>query len=153
MDDTFSGFVDEDRLKALRDKWKGKLVLKGVAGTSGTEMAIRLGLDGIIVSNHGGREADIGPSSIKSLQEIIKNYQNQITIMIDSGIRSGADIARTLAVGADFTFLGRSFMYGVAALGNQGGQQTFQVLFKELTQVLQQLGCKEVSELKSCLLN
>lgn len=153
MDQTFSGYLDEDRLKALRDKWKGKLVLKGVASTYDAEIAIKLGLDGIIVSNHGGRQADVGPSSIKSLQPIIEKYQDQITIMMDSGIRSGTDIARTLAVGAQFTFLGRSFMYGVSALGKKGGEQTIQILLRELKQVMHQLGAAHIDDLSKFIIH
>jgi L-lactate dehydrogenase (cytochrome) len=75
-----------------------------------------LGLDGIIVSNHGGRQLDAGQSSIKTLGPIVKKYQGKIKIMLDSGLRTGPDIARTLASGAEFTFLGRSFMYAVAEI-------------------------------------
>src|SRR6266516_4388802 len=108
--------------------WKGKLVLKGVASEEDTEMAIKLGLDGIIVSNHGGRQLDAGQSSIKSLEPIVKKYKGRIKIMMDSGIRSGPDIARSLASGAEFTFMGRTFMYGVAALGDKGGDNIIAIL-------------------------
>jgi len=83
--------------------------------------AQQFGIDGIIVSNHGGRQLDAGQSSIHSLTRIVKDYGDKIKIMLDSGLRSGPDIARALASGAQFTFLGRSFMYGVAALGKEGG--------------------------------
>ena len=124
MNKTFSGKLNAERVKKIRDKWKGKLVLKGVASEEDTEKAIRWGLDGIILSNHGGRQLDVGPSSIRTLGPIAHKYKDQITIMMDSGIRTGPDIACTLAYGADFTFLGRSFMYGVAALGKRGGNHT-----------------------------
>lgn len=84
--------------------WKGKLVLKGVSNEADAEKAIRLGLDGIIVSNHGGRQLDAGESTIRPLVRIAKEYGNQIKVMMDSGIRSGPDIARTMASGAEFTF-------------------------------------------------
>jgi L-lactate dehydrogenase (cytochrome) len=113
MNKTFSGRVNEEKIAPIRDMWKGKLVLKGVASEEDTEMAIRLGFDGIIVSNHGGRQLDAGQSAIKSLQPIVKKYKHKIKIMMDSGIRSGPDVARTLASGADFTFMGRTFMYSV----------------------------------------
>ncbi len=120
MDQTFSGRLNEEKIKPIRDMWPGKLVLKGVASVEDAQRAIDLGLDGIIVSNHGGRQLDAGPSSISSLRSIANQCRNQITIMMDSGIRSGPDIARTLASGAKFTFLGRAFMYGTAALGSRG---------------------------------
>ena len=117
MDDTFSGRLNEEKIKPIRDMWKGKLVLKGVATEADTKEAIRLGFDGIIVSNHGGRQLDAGESTIKPLKSIAEKYGDQIEIMMDSGLRSGPDIARSIATGAKFTFMGRSFMYGTAALG------------------------------------
>jgi len=152
MDKTFDGRLDEDKIKILRDKWKGKLVLKGVASEEDTEKAIRLGLDGIIVSNHGGRQLDAGPSSIKALRNLASKYKDQITIMMDSGIRTGPDIARTLACGADFTFMGRSFMYGVGALGEKGGNHTISILKRQLQQVLEQLCCGSVDHLPDHLM-
>jgi L-lactate dehydrogenase (cytochrome) len=146
MNQTFSGRVNEEKISEIRDKWKGKLVLKGVASEQDTEMAIKLGLDGIIVSNHGGRQLDAGQSSIKSLDPIVQNYKGQIKIMMDSGLRSGPDIARTLASGAEFTFMGRSFMYGVAALGNEGGNHTISILKTQLQQVMEQVCCERVED-------
>ncbi|MEY4902608.1 MAG: hypothetical protein RLZZ292_423 [Bacteroidota bacterium] len=147
MNQTFSGRVNEEKIAAIRDRWKGKLVLKGVASIEDTELAIKLGLDGIIVSNHGGRQLDAGQSAIKSLSPIVENYQGKIKIMMDSGLRSGPDVARTLASGAEFAFLGRSFMYGVAALGNEGGNHTISLLKTELQQVMEQVCCERVGEL------
>ncbi len=120
MNQTFDGRLNEEKVAAIRDLWKGKLVLKGIVNEADTEKAVKLGVDGIIVSNHGGRQLDAGESSIHSLNRIVKEYSNKIKIMMDSGLRSGPDIARALASGAQFTFLGRSFMYGVAALGKEG---------------------------------
>ncbi len=144
MNDTFSGRLNEEKIKPIRDMWKGKLVLKGVANEVDAEKAIQLGLDGIIVSNHGGRQLDAGESTIKPLTRIAKKYGDKITVMMDSGIRSGPDIARTLSSGAKFTFMGRSFMYGVSALGNKGGDHTISLLKTELQQVMEQICCKEV---------
>ncbi|MCB4807969.1 alpha-hydroxy-acid oxidizing protein [Tamlana sp. 62-3] len=152
MDETFSGRLNEERIKPIRDMWKGKLVLKGVASMEDTEAAIRLGFDGIIVSNHGGRQLDAGESTIKPLERIVEKYSDQITIMMDSGIRTGPDIARTMASGAKFTFMGRSFMYGVGALGKQGGDHTIGLLKTELQQILEQLCCKQVSDLPKHLI-
>lgn len=151
MNSTFSGRMSEDRVKAIRDKWKGKLVLKGVASEEDTEAAIRMGVDGIIVSNHGGRQLNAGQSSIKPLQQISEKYKDQIKIMMDSGIRTGPDIASSLASGAEFTFLGRSFMYGVGALGKDGGSHTIELLKMELRQVMEQVCCERVSDLPNHL--
>jgi L-lactate dehydrogenase (cytochrome) len=151
MNQTFSGRMSEDRIKAIRDKWKGNLVLKGVASEEDAEKAIRLGVDGIIVSNHGGRQLNAGQSSIKSLANIAERYKGQVKIMMDSGIRTGPDIASSLAAGAEFAFLGRSFMYGVGALGKDGGNHTIELLKMELKQVMEQVCCERVSDLSNHL--
>ena len=152
MNQTFSGRLNEEKIKPIRDMWKGKLVLKGVANEADAEVAVRLGLDGIIVSNHGGRQLDAGESTIKPLVRIAKEYGDQIKVMMDSGLRSGPDIARTLASGAEFTFMGRSFMYGVAALGSQGGNHTISLLKTELQQVMEQICCENVNDFPNHLI-
>lgn len=146
MDQTFSGRLNEEVINPIRDKWKGKLVLKGVANQDDVEKALSLGLDGVIVSNHGGRQLDAGESSIQSSRPIIEKYKGRLEIMIDSGIRTGPDIARCLATGTDFTFLGRSFMYSVAALGSQGGDHMISMLKTQLQQVMEQVGCEHVAD-------
>lgn len=151
MDKTFSGRLNKEKISAIRDQWKGKLVLKGVASEADADMAVQLGLDGIIVSNHGGRQIDAGESAIHSLIPIEKKYKHKIKIMMDSGIRSGPDVARALASGAEFTFLGRSFMYGVAALGEAGGDHTIAILKTQLQQVMNQVGCESCNELVNYL--
>lgn len=152
MDQTFSGRLNEEKIKPIRDMWKGKLVLKGVASEADTEEAIRLGLDGIIVSNHGGRQLDAGESTIKPLKTIASTYGDKIEVMMDSGLRSGPDVARAMACGAKFTFMGRSFMYGTAALGKKGGDHTISILKTQLQQVMEQLCCERVTDLPQHLI-
>jgi L-lactate dehydrogenase (cytochrome) len=144
--------LNEEKIKPIRDMWKGKIVLKGVASHYDAEQAIRLGLDGIIVSNHGGRQLDAGESSIKPLKTIAEKYGDQIEVMMDSGIRSGVDVARALASGAKFTFMGRSFMYGVAALGKNGGNHTISLLKTELQQVMEQICCEKIEDFPNHLI-
>ena len=151
MDETFSGRLNEEKIKYLRDLWKGNLVIKGTESLHDVEKAYQLGLNGIIISNHGGRQVDVGQATIDSLKSIAPIYGNKIEIMMDSGIRGGADIARVLAHGANFTFLGRSFMYGVSALGTKGGNHTITMLKKQLTQVMEQLSCKQIYDLKNTI--
>ena len=146
MDITFSGRLNEEKIKKIRDNWKGKLVIKGVESIHDVEKAINIGLDGIIVSNHGGRQIDVGQSTIDSMNSIIPKYKNKIKIMMDSGIRGGADVARVMSCGADFCFLGRTFMYGVSALGKKGGTHTITMLKKQLTQIMEQFSCGEISD-------
>ncbi|TXD46786.1 alpha-hydroxy acid oxidase [Polaribacter sp. IC073] len=147
MDETFSGRLNTDRIAALRDQWKGKLVIKGVVSEEDTQKAIDLGVDGLIVSNHGGRQLDAGQSTIVPMTELAKKYKHQIKIMVDSGLRGGPDIARAMASGAEFTFMGRSFMYGVGALGKQGGDHTISLMKREFQQVMEQVCCEKVEDL------
>ena len=151
MNRTFDGRLNEERVKALRDRWKGKLVLKGVAHTADVEKAIAWGLDGIILSNHGGRQLDAGPSSVATLSHIAQTCGDRIKVMLDSGVRSGPDVARVLAQGAQFAFLGRTFMYGVGALGKRGGDHTMAMLKVQLQQVMEQVGCERVTDLPGYL--
>ena len=152
MDITFSGRLNEERIASIRSKWKGTLIIKGIVGEQDAEKAIRLGADGLIISNHGGRQLDAGQSSIVSMTDLAKKYKNKIKIMIDSGLQSGPDIARAMASGAEFTFMGRSFMYGVGALGNEGGNHTISLIKKELLQVMEQLCCEKTSDFKNHLI-
>ncbi|WP_179021773.1 alpha-hydroxy acid oxidase [Winogradskyella forsetii] len=152
MNDTFNGRLNEEKIKPIRDMWKGKIVLKGVANELDAEKAIRLGLDGIIVSNHGGRQLDAGEASIKPLARIAKKYGDQIVVMMDSGIRSGPDIARALASEAKFTFMGRSFMYGVSALGKKGGNHTMAILKTQLQQIMEQICCERIEDFPNYLI-
>ena len=151
MDETFDGRLNEEKIKPIRDQWKGKIVLKGVASERDIEKAISLGIDGVIISNHGGRQLDAGQSTIHALKNLKDEYQDKITIMMDSGLRNGPDVARTLAQGASFSFLGRSFMYGVGALGKRGAEHTINLIFTELRQVMEQIGCEKTIDLPKFL--
>ncbi len=153
MNQTFTGRLDVDKIKPIRDMWKGALVLKGIVNEEDVKKAIELGVDGIIVSNHGGRQIDSGESSIKPLKYLAEKFNHQIKVMIDSGLRSGPDIARCLASGASFTFMGRPFMYGVGALGNKGGEHTIGILKAQLQQVMEQLGCERIEDFPLYLIN
>ena len=147
MNRTFSGRLNPDKIRALRDRWKGKLVVKGVVTEEDAETALRLGADGFIVSNHGGRQLDAGQSTIEPLTHLAKKFGGRTTVMMDSGIRSGPDVACAMARGAQFTFMGRSFMYGVSALGQGGGDHTMIMLKRQLQQVMEQVGCERVTDL------
>lgn len=147
MNKTFSGKLSSEKVKAIRDQWKGKLVMKGVASMEDAREAVRLGIDGLMISNHGGRQLDQGQATIEVLPELLKEFKGKIPLLMDSGIRTGSDIANTLAAGADFTFLGRTFMYGVTALGKEGGNQVIEILLKQLQQIMEQLCCERVEDL------
>lgn len=151
MNQTFSGRISQDRLRTIRDKWKGNIVLKGVATPEDVETAVGFGIDGVIVSNHGGRQLDAGQSAIRSLAPIVEEFKGKIKIMMDSGIRTGPDIARTLASGAEFAFLGRTFMYSVGALGAEGGDHAITILKMQLQQVMDQVCCADSGSLPNHL--
>lgn len=151
MNRTFDGQLSIDRIAYIRSKWRGKLVLKGIVSPADVEKCIQLGVDGIIVSNHGGRQLDAGPSSAASLVCLEEQFGEKIKLMLDSGLRTGPDVARALAIGAKFTFLGRSFMYGVAALGTEGADHTITILKAQLHQVMRQLSCETIVDFPSFL--
>lgn len=148
MNRTFTGKVNVEKVKAIRDIWQGPLVLKGITTDEDMEAAIQVGADGVIVSNHGGRQIDAGESSIHSLIKLASNpvYKEKIKIMLDGGIRSGVDLGRAYAVGSEFNFMGRPFMYGVGALGDEGADHTITMFKAQLYQVMQQLTLENITQ-------
>lgn len=152
MNSTFSGRLTVDKIKSIRDYWKGRLVIKGIVNEEDAAKALEIGIDGFIASNHGGRQLDAGQSTIKPVTELAKRFGDQTTVMMDSGIRSGPDVAAALASGAKFTFMGRSFMYGVGALGKRGGDHAIVMLKRQLQQVMEQIGCERVEDFPAHLI-
>jgi isopentenyl diphosphate isomerase/L-lactate dehydrogenase-like FMN-dependent dehydrogenase len=151
MNKTVMGRVDIDGLKPIRDFWQGPLIIKGLINQEDVAAAISLGADAVVMSNHGARQLDVGESPVAPLQKAVVKYAKDIKIFMDSGLRSGTNIASALACGADFTFLGRPFVYGVGALGDKGGVHTINCLKMQLEQVMNQLGCATVSDLPQFL--
>ncbi|GHE40784.1 alpha-hydroxy acid oxidase [Sphingobacterium griseoflavum] len=154
MNKTFTGKVNIEKVKAIRDIWKGPLVLKGITTEEDMDASIALGVDGVIVSNHGGRQIDAGESSIQSLIHLAKKpaYNDKIKIMLDGGIRSGVDLGRAHAVGSAFNFMGRPFMYGVGALGDEGAEHTINLFKAQLYQLMQQLTLEKIDQFPGRLL-
>jgi (S)-mandelate dehydrogenase len=142
-----------DRVKEIRKLWDGPLVLKGIQYEQNAIDAVQLGVDGIVVSNHGGRQLDAAPTSVETLKGLPESVKSKMTIMIDSGIRTGMDVARARALGAEFAFSGRSFFYGVGALGARGANQVIEIFRDEITRTLQQLGCRSFDVLDSSWLS
>ena len=147
VNQAFGGSLSWDYLKSLREEWQGPILLKGVLHPSDVEKALKVGLDGVIVSNHGGRQFDGGPAAIEALPDIVNLAKGKMAILMDSGVRTGLDILKALALGADFVLLGRAFIYGVAALGKGGGDYVFEILKDELTNNMVQLGVEDLSAL------
>jgi L-lactate dehydrogenase (cytochrome) len=143
------GTFDWDTLARMRDAWPRALVVKGVLHPDDAERAISLGIDGILVSNHGGRQSEAAPPSIDMLPSIVQVVGQRATVLFDSGIRSGLDVARALALGARGTFCGRAFLYGLAALGSEGPDHVAQLLDEELRTAMAQNGAHTCTDLRN----
>ena len=134
-------------LRALRAAWEGSLVVKGVLNANDARDAVEAGADAVWVSNHGGRQFDGGPAPIHQLPQVRAALGPEVPVIYDSGVRSGLDVLRALALGADFTMLGRAFHYGIAAFGARGAAHVVDVLTRQIEADLGQLGCARLSEL------
>ena len=139
-------------MRFLRDQWQLPLLVKGTLHPADAEMAVRVGLDGVVVSNHGGRQLDGAMSPIEALPEIRAAADGKLKILADSGFRRGTDILKGLALGADFILLGRPMMYAVAAGGEEGVVHALSLLKSEVDSDLGLLGCPSVSGLNSSFL-
>lgn len=144
-----------DELKLLRDNWEGPLVLKGIQCAADAELAIDAGADGIVVSNHGGRQVDGGVSALWSLEQTMKSAKvkeaqaaGRFTVLFDSSIRNGSDIFKALALGAQAVLLGRPYMYGLALGGADGVQHVIKSILAELEITMGLSGYKSVSEIQ-----
>lgn len=139
-------------IDAVRKMVKGPLVLKGILDPDDAKLAIEHGADAIIVSNHGGRSMDYGPSSLEVLPEIAAAVNGRIPILFDSGIRRGTDIFKALALGANGVCLGRITRWGLGAFGAAGAQRVFEILQQELVQVAARCGCAKLSDINKTLI-
>lgn len=139
--------VTRERIELIRQLWDGPLVLKGVQYEPDMKAAIELGIDGVVISNHGGRQLDAAPSTMQSLQQLSSYASDSMTIMIDSGIRTGLDVVRAKALGAEMAFSGRSFFWGMGAMGKAGADQVMGIFEDEITRTLKQLGCASFKEM------
>ena len=135
-----------EELARLRDRWKKPFVVKGVMHPADAEKLVALGADGLIVSNHGGRHFDGAPASIDILPAIVSAVGSRATVMLDSGVRSGLDMVRALALGAKCTFAGRPYLYAVGALGEDGPRHVIDMFFDELKTEFQHVGIRSVAE-------
>ena len=131
----------------IREHWRGKLLVKGVLSAADAERAVALGADGIVVSNHGGRQLDYCVAPIEVLTEIKAAVGTRLAVLIDGGFRRGTDIVKALALGAEAVLLGRATLYGLIAGGEPGVERALAILTSELDRVLGQLGCNSVTEL------
>ncbi|NIZ14766.1 alpha-hydroxy acid oxidase [Phaeobacter sp. HF9A] len=143
----FDPSLDWDKIKKLKEMWGGKVILKGILDAEDAKMALNVGADAIVVSNHGGRQLDGALSSIRMLPRIMDAVGDQIEVHLDSGIRSGQDVLKALALGATGTMIGRAFVYGLGAMGQQGVTKALEVIHKELDTSMALCGEKSVQNL------
>jgi isopentenyl diphosphate isomerase/L-lactate dehydrogenase-like FMN-dependent dehydrogenase len=144
---TRSDSLSWDDLKALRDIWPGKLLVKGLLHPDDASQSVEYGADGIIVSNHGGRNCDAAPAPIDVLPEIVKAVGDRTTILFDSGVRRGSDVVKALALGAKMVLIGRSTLYGTAAAGEAGARRALDIYRGEISRAMAQITCNRVSEI------
>jgi L-lactate dehydrogenase (cytochrome) len=138
--------LDWGKVKKLRDKWGGKLILKGILDAEDARMALDVGADAILVSNHGGRQLDGALSTIRSLPSVVRAVGDQVEVYLDGGIRSGQDVLKALAMGAKSTFIGRSFLYGLGAMGQAGVTKALEVIHKEMDITMALCGVQKARE-------
>ena len=130
--EAFDHSLDWERIKFLRSLWDGPVILKGILDVEDAKMAANVGADAIVVSNHGGRQLDGALSSIRMLSSIVEAVGDKIEVHLDSGIRSGQDVLKATAMGAKGTYIGRAYVYGLGAKGQQGVTDALNVIHKEL---------------------
>lgn len=124
--------LDWAKIEKLMEQWGGKVILKGIQEADDAEMAVKIGADAIIVSNHGGRQLDGALSSIRSLAPILAAVGDKIEVHVDGGIRCGQDVLKAMAMGAKGTYIGRAFIYGLGAMGQAGVTKTLELIHREL---------------------
>ena len=145
--EAFDPSLDWERIKQFRSWWDGPVILKGFLDPEDAKKALAVGADAIVVSNHGGRQLDGALSSIRMLPQIMDAVGDKIEVHLDSGIRSGQDVLKALALGAKGTMIGRAFVYGLGAMGEAGVTKTLQVIHKELDTTMALCGERNVADL------
>lgn len=149
---TIPNNITWDYIKRVRDVYPGKLLIKGIVAKEDGELAVRHGLDGIVVSNHGGRAEESGIGTIESLGEVIEGTRRKIPVLVDSGFRRGTDIFKALALGATAVGVGRPYVWGLAAYGQPGAEAVLKILRDELRTSMQQAGARSIKEIDATMI-
>lgn len=148
LDAAMDPTISDDDLKVIRSMWPGKIVIKGVQTVEDSKRLIDLGVDGILLSNHGGRQLDRAPVPFRLLPEVVREVGKDATIMVDTGIMNGADIVAALALGAKFGLVGRAYLYGLMAGGREGVDRMIEILSDEVIRTMKLLGVSSLDELE-----
>jgi len=143
----FDPTLDWDKIAKIKQEWGGKVILKGILDAEDAKMAMQVGADAVIVSNHGGRQLDGALSSIRALPSILDAVGDQTEVHLDSGIRSGQDVLKAVAMGAKGTYIGRAFVYGLGAMGQAGVTKALEVIHKEMDITMALCGRRRIEEL------
>jgi isopentenyl diphosphate isomerase/L-lactate dehydrogenase-like FMN-dependent dehydrogenase len=143
----FDPTVDYEDLKWIREQWPGKVVVKGVQTVDDAKKLATAGVDGIVLSNHGGRQLDRAPIPFHLLPRVVKEVGKDVEVHLDTGIMSGADIVASVAMGARFTLIGRAYLYGLMAGGQRGVERALEILQDETHRTMRLLGVASLEEL------
>ncbi|WP_432842351.1 alpha-hydroxy acid oxidase [Dactylosporangium sp. CA-092794] len=149
LDSMFDPTVDFHDLAWIKDQWPGKLVVKGVQNVADAERLASMGVDAILLSNHGGRQLDRAPVPFHLLPDVRRAVGNDVEVHLDTGIMSGQDVVAALAMGADFTLIGRAYLYGLMAGGRRGVDRAIGILTAQVERTMRLLGVRSVAELNS----
>lgn len=144
--ENFEPKLDWSMIARLKEKWGGKLILKGIMEPEDARAAVNVGCDAIVVSNHGGRQLDGALSSIRALPAIAREVGGEVEIHLDSGIRSGQDVLKARALGATGTFIGRAYIYGLGAMGRAGVRKALEVIHRELDTSMALCGKRDIAD-------
>jgi L-lactate dehydrogenase (cytochrome) len=147
-----AGTFTWEEVARYRDRWKGTFIVKGILHPEDAEKALSLGVDGLFVSNHGGRQIEALPAAIDALPAIVEQVGKRATVMMDSGIRSGTDVVRAYALGAASAFAGKAFLWGLGALGEEGPAHVIDLLIEETQSALGQLGARTPEEARTVVI-
>lgn len=148
LDNAMDPSINYEDLKIIREMWPGKIVIKGVQNLEDSKKLADLGVDGILLSNHGGRQLDRAPVPFHLLPEVVREVGNDVEVMVDTGIMNGADIVASMALGAKFTLIGRAYLYGLMAGGRRGVDRTIEILSEEVRRTMKLLQVQNVAELE-----
>jgi len=148
LDAAMDPTISHQDLDVIRGMWDGKIVIKGVQTVTDAKRLADAGVDGILLSNHGGRQLDRAPVPFHLLPHVVKEIGKYTTVMLDTGIMNGADIVASIALGANFTLIGRAYLYGLMAGGRSGVDRTIAILREELVRTMKLLGVSSLAELE-----